>query len=88
MEIDVGGETLKTREESFTISNEEWSEYKLENGTTVRARVTVLKIFRVLDEEGNPKFLAGEPYIIVRHQLLIVASDGPEPQIGKETHEP
>ena len=87
MEIDVGGETLKTREESFTSSNEGWSEYKLESGTTVRVRVTALKIFRVLDEEGNPKVLAGEPHVIVRHQVLIVASDGPELQIGKETHE-
>ena len=87
MEIEAGGETLKAREESFTSSNEEWSEYKLESGTTVRARVTVLKIFRVLDEEGNPKFLAGEPHVIVRHQVLIVASDGPEPQIVKEMHE-
>ena len=87
MEIDVGGETLKAREESFTNSNEVWSEYKLGSGTTVRARLAVLKIFRVLDEEGNPKFLSGEPHVIVRHQIQIVASDVPEPQIGKETHE-
>ena len=78
MEIDIGGETLKAREESFTSSNEEWSEYKLESGTIVRARVTVLKIFRILDEEGNPQFLLGEPHVIVRHQIQIVA---------RETHE-
>ena len=81
-EIEVGGKTLKVREESFSINNEDWNSYDLKGGTSVHAKLTAIKIFRVLDDEGNPKFSPlGEPQVIVRHQVQIAAS---EPQSDKK----
>lgn len=60
-----GGKNLsKTKPEEdieevdFNIINEDWSRYTLEDGTTLRLRITILKIFRSskLTDLGYPSF--------------------------------
>lgn len=41
-------------------SNEKWSEYTLDDGSTLKLKPAVLEIWRVVDQydtDGNPKYL-------------------------------
>ncbi|MCY4578579.1 MAG: hypothetical protein OXD31_05975 [Chloroflexi bacterium] len=62
-------------EMDFAIRNEEWNEYSLDDGTTVRLRTFAVRIFRVLDDEGNPAYTAeGEPELFVRHNTTVIGA--------------
>lgn len=73
-QIRVEGNLLDVTDEEFEIGREEWNEYKLLDGGVVRVKTTVQRIFRVLDEKGNPKIGPdGDPEVIVKHNTQIVA---------------
>jgi len=62
-------------EMEFSIRREDWNDYEFADGGRVRLRTTVLKIFRVLDEHGEPARTAdGDPWYIVRHKTDVVPS--------------
>ncbi len=70
-----GGEQL-IREIDFEIVHEDWSEYRLKDGGTVRLRATALKIARIVDENGKPLTTPdGDPAISVNPQIQVVASE-------------
>ena len=56
MELEIQGKKVPVREVDFEIEKEEWNSYKLVDGGIVRIKTTVLRIFQILDELGNPKF--------------------------------
>ena len=86
-QMEIDGRTRNVREESFDADKECWNEYSLANGDNVRIKVVVHKIFRVLDEDGNPAFTAdGDPEVAVRHQVQVSASGGPASNIDGEVH--
>ena len=86
-QMDVDGRTRNVREESFDADKECWNEYKLANGDKVRIKVVVHKLFRALDADGNPAFTGdGDPEIVVRHQVQVSASGGPESDPAGEVH--
>ena len=75
-QIRVEGNLLDVTDEEFEIGHEDWNEYKLLDGGVIRVKTTVQRIFRVLDEKGNPKVGEdGDPEIIVRHNTQVVAID-------------
>ena len=50
----------------FTVKNEEWNEYNLDDGTTVHLKTPAIRIFRLLDDDGEPSFTdEGEPELFV-----------------------
>jgi hypothetical protein len=51
-QIRVDGGIVEVSEEDFEIVREDWNEYRLLDGGTVRVKTTVARIFRVLDEKG------------------------------------
>jgi hypothetical protein len=70
------GITRKIKEMDFTVDREEWNEYTLSDGTTVRIKAVVGKIFRVLDDQENPAYTANnDPFIIVRSANQVFASE-------------
>lgn len=74
--IRIEGEAKDAIEVDFEIAREEWSEYLLVDGGRVRIKTTPLKIYRVLDEHGEPALTAeGDPFIYVRYNTQIVARD-------------
>lgn len=86
-QLEIRGQTRKAREESFDATREDWNTYVLESGTEVRVKITVLKIFRLLDDEGRPVYSEdGDPDVVARHQVQVVTSRGPEPIADKEVH--
>jgi len=73
----ISGEEYEVREESFETIREDWAEYIMASGVRVRVKTQVGKLFRILDEKGNPAVNAqGDPFVVVRHQLVIVSSEG------------
>ena len=66
------------RNESFRTIREDWNEYEMASGVTVRVKTVVQKIGRVLDSDGKPQFDAeGDPHVVVRSQIQVVSSGGP-----------
>ena len=50
----------------FTVKSEEWNEYSLDDDTTVRLRTSAVRVFRLMDDDGEPSFTAeGEPELFV-----------------------
>jgi hypothetical protein len=67
---------LDVSEEDFEIVKEDWNEYRLLDGGTIRIKTTAQRIFRVLDANGNPKVGEdGDPEVVVRHSAQVVAVD-------------
>jgi hypothetical protein len=67
---------VSVSEEDFTIEKEDWNEYRLLDGGTIKVKTTVQRIFRVLDASGKPKIDAdGDPEVLVRHSSQVVATD-------------
>jgi hypothetical protein len=69
------GSQVKAREISFRVMEEHWNEYALEDGTTVRIRTVAVKMFQVLDANGEPAMTPdGDHNIVVHHQTTVVTS--------------
>jgi hypothetical protein len=69
------GTRLQGYEVEFDSIKEPWSEYQLSDGTKVRVRNTVLKMFRLVDENHEPSLNeTGDPDIFLTGNVLIVTS--------------
>lgn len=72
----ANGEECDAVELDFEIHKEEWDEYKLLDGGRVRLKTSALKMFRILDADGNPAYTPdGSPFILVRHNTQIVSTE-------------
>jgi hypothetical protein len=72
--IKAGNQEVDAIEVDFDIRREDWNEYKLLDGGTVRVKTTVSRIYKVVDEEGNQRYLEdGNPFMVVTHKSEIVA---------------
>ena len=75
-QIKVDGALIDVSEEDFEIVREEWNEYKLLDGGTIRMKTTMQRVFRVLDAQGKPELTPqGDPNMVVRHNTQVVAID-------------
>lgn len=71
--MNLGGKEVLVQELDFEIGREEWNEYRLLDGGKVRVKNTVVRIFRVVDEEGHQVFNAdNDPEIAVRATTQVV----------------
>ena len=71
--IKVGDQEVNAVEQQFDIGREEWNEYKLLDGGTVRLKTTVQRIYLLVDEEGNQLYSdEGEAQAVVRHRSDVV----------------
>ena len=86
METIVGGKKLSIQDEKFSVVREDWNEYELASGVTVRVRLTVMRIARVLDKNGLPAMNGEEPHVTIKHQVMITAAGGPGSDIPLEAH--
>ncbi len=53
------GKMLEGWDVPIMVSNERWSEYELEDGTTIRAKVNAIGFVRIegqYDQDGNPLY--------------------------------
>lgn len=70
------GEEVLAEELSFDPIEERWNLYELDDGTFIKVKLTVSRIFQVVDEQGEPKKLdSGDRYVVVRHRVDIVHSE-------------
>lgn len=68
-----GNQKLSVTEVNFDVMREDWGEYKLSDGSTVRVRNVVLRIFLQVDNAGNVVYNEhGEPNVVVVGNQLIV----------------
>ena len=57
----------------FTMIEENWSHYRLEDGTVIKLRLVVSEIFKL--HETDP--LIGEPQFLAKSSNIMVAGDAP-----------
>lgn len=70
------GATHKVEELNFEIINEDWNEYTLEDGTQLKMKTSLLKVFWVLDNAEKRMYTTeGDPRIIVRSNNQVIASE-------------
>ena len=74
IKVKFGDQEVDAREMDFEIRREDWSEYKLLDGGTVRVKTTVTRIFMAVDAAGNPRLNEdGTPMIAVNHKTDVVS---------------
>lgn len=66
---------VRAKDLKYETVKEDWSIYKLEDGTMVRVKLAVVKITRGIDPTtgGILYTTDGEPYYNIKYQALIVA---------------
>jgi len=73
--LKVGGQEFKAVEVSFDTISEHWNEYLLSNGISVRVKNVVLKIYMIVNDQGELLYDEnGDPRVIVNGNLATVAS--------------
>jgi hypothetical protein len=71
----VDGKDVTAKEESFKTVKDEPNEYVLDSGVRVRVKLSVAKIGRQVDENGEyMENRYGDPAVLVRYALEIVTS--------------
>ena len=74
--LNSGGREVKAIEMDFEIERENWNEYKLLDGGSVRVKTTVSRIYKVVDADGQPQYNAdGSPTFAVAHKSDVVSSE-------------
>ena len=64
--------THSFKDDTFSTRREEWNEYLLEGGVTVRLKTVAMRIQRVIDVTGNQVTAPdGSPVVRVSHQTLV-----------------
>ena len=70
----MGDQDVDAIEVGFEIKKEDWNEYELTDGGFVRVKTTVTRVYRVIDEQGNPRFNSdGSPMLGVNHKTDVVS---------------
>lgn len=68
------GEDAEFVDVDFDSTSEQWNEYELEDGTTLKVKLVLQKVLRA-EDEYNP---AGEPIYQIAAQNVIRTSDVPD----------
>lgn len=64
------GSKVQAAEVDFSVVEENWDTYQLEDGSHLRLKHSVARVFRVYDDEGNPRFNAlGDPEYVILYGL-------------------
>lgn len=70
------GVIRRVKEVNFNIEKEDFNFYRLDNGTSVKVKTIVGKIFQVVDRDGKNMYtMEGDPYIIVRSVNQVFATE-------------
>ena len=74
VKLNFQGKKVVATELTFTTTYEEWNEYKCEDGSTVRMKTVIAKIYRTDQKD----VLTGEPVYIVRSSNIVdvVSTEG------------
>lgn len=69
------GQDIRGFEIEFETDKEPWSDYYLIDGTKLRVKHTMLKTFRLVDENNKPSFDEnGDPKVFINGSIVVVAS--------------
>ena len=64
--INIGERTIEAEDMEFKTGREDWSEYQVEDGYTVRVRLVVSSILKTAerDPQGNPVYIVQSTNIV------------------------
>jgi hypothetical protein len=70
------GRKVLVVEVDFEIIQEDWNEYRLNDGGKLRLKTNLVRVFRIVDEQGQPVHDAnGDTEYFVQTGMLIVPRD-------------
>src|SRR5512136_2084877 len=67
VKINFGGEEVDATPIDINQANEQWNQYLLDDGTMIKMKLVVTKVFRVdnkFDHEGNPVYFVQSTNVI------------------------
>jgi hypothetical protein len=67
VKVPYKGKQVDGFELEYNTKKEEWSEYEISDGTSIRMKLVVLNIVRLMDEydsDGNPVYIAKSTNVI------------------------
>ena len=71
------GQTRKVEEMDFDIVKEDWNEYQLSDGTFLKTKSILTKVYWILDSTGKRMYTQdGDPFLLVNNANQVVASEG------------
>ncbi len=74
-----GNQNLTVTEVDFQVIREDWDEYRLSDGTKLRVKNVMMRVFMEVDDQGNIKYNEyGEPNVIVVGNQTVVPIPGKE----------
>lgn len=64
--INIGDRTIEAEDMEFSTGREDWSEYQVEDGFTVRIKLVVSSILKTgeRDPQGNPVYIVQSTNIV------------------------
>jgi len=73
------GSKVRGVEVDFDVVKEDWNIYKLPDGTEFRAKNVLVKVFQLVDAQGNPLHDAatGEPELFVDSKITVAGGKVP-----------
>lgn len=74
VKVNVQGQPVEADEVEFEPVKESWNEYRLEDGTRLRARLITQKILRLIDRFTD----SGEPVYVISSTNVLVADVPPQ----------
>ena len=70
-----GTQEVDAYELSYETIKEDWNQYKLPDGRTVRVKVIVSRICQVVDENGAPRFNSDGSLSLIASQRVEIVAD-------------
>lgn len=72
--VKVDGRDAQVNFQTYETLTEEWSEYRLKDGTKIKIKPAILRVGRILDDHGEPAVTPdGSPAVCVTSNTLILA---------------
>ena len=72
----VGDKEMDGVEIDFDPVKEQWNEYELRDGGRIKMRLTVQRVYQMLDEQGQPaKTPTGDRFLVIESQNQMVVQD-------------
>jgi len=78
VKMNLGGQAVEAQAMEFTPVEEQWSRYRLEDGTIVKLKLVVSDVFKL----PAPDPVTGLPQLMVRSSNII-SVEPPEPPLSK-----
>ena len=71
--IKVSGKDVFVIEERFSTVTEDWNEYRTTSGVQIRVKLSLNRVYLVVDKDGKPLFNGEHPSVVINSSNIVIA---------------